>query len=141
MNKKVALITGAGMGIGAAIAARLARDGCVAVVSDVSRQAASETADQLKTQGFDAWPLVMDVGSPESIASGFAAVAERYNRCDVLVNNAGIAKIFPFVDYPLDHWNLVMAVNVTGPMLCGQHAVRLMRQRKWGRIVNLASIS
>jgi NAD(P)-dependent dehydrogenase (short-subunit alcohol dehydrogenase family) len=141
-KKKVALVTGAGMGIGAAIAARLARDECAVVVSDISKQAAGDTAARLETQGFVAWPLVMDVGKPESIAAGFAAIADRFNsRCDILVNNAGVAKTIPFVDYPLDHWNLVMAVNVTGPMLCAQHAVRMMLPRKWGRIVNIASIS
>jgi 3-oxoacyl-[acyl-carrier protein] reductase len=141
MSEKVAVVTGAGMGIGASIAARLARDGCAVVVSDISSEAAGKTADELATHGFDAWPLVMDVSKPDSIAAGFAAIAKRYSRCDVLVNNAGIAKTIPFVDYPLDHWSLVMAVNVTGPMLCGQQAVRLMRPRKWGRIVNIASIS
>jgi 3-oxoacyl-[acyl-carrier protein] reductase len=140
-DKRVALITGAAMGIGAAIAKRLARDGCVVVIADIDGPAAGETAAQLGAQGLDAWPLAMDVGSPESIAAGFAAVAARYERCDVLVNNAGIAKTFGFLDYPTDHWNRVMAVNVSGPMQCGQHAARLMRPRKWGRIINLASVS
>ena len=140
-ERKVALITGAARGIGAAIAARLARDGCVVMLSDVDGKAASETAAALAAQGFDAEPLAMDVGNPESIAAGFAALAGRHGRCDVLVNNAAIARTFAFVDCPLEHWNLVMAVNVTGAMLCAQHAVRLMRPRKWGRIVNLASVS
>ena len=140
-DKRVALITGAAMGIGAAIAKRLARDGYVVVITDVNGPAASETAAQLGAQGVDAWPITMDVGSAESIGAGFAAVAARYDRCDVLVNNAGIAKTFGFLDYPIEHWNQVMAVNVTGPMHCGQHAARLMRARKWGRIINLASVS
>jgi|SRR5208283_673688 len=141
MDQKVALVTGAGMGIGAAIAARLARDGFAVVVTDINSQAAMETAAQINAQGFAAWAVGMDVASPTSVATAFAAVAQRYERCDVLVNNAGIAKTFPFVDYPLDHWNQVMAVNVTGPMQCGQHAARLMAPRKWGRIINLASVS
>ena len=141
MDRRVAVITGAGMGIGAAIAKRLARDGIVVVISDINGEAASQTAAQVSAQGLDAWPVVMDVGSAESIAAGFAAVAERYGRCDVLVNNAGVAKTFQFVDYPLDDWHKVMAINVTGPMLCAQHVARLMRLRNWGRIINLASIS
>jgi 3-oxoacyl-[acyl-carrier protein] reductase len=140
-DKKVALITGAAIGIGAAIAKRLARDGFVVVITDVDGPAASATAAQLGAQGLDAWPVTMDVGSTESIAAGFAAVAARYKRCDVLVNNAGIAKTFGFLDYPIDHWDRVMAVNVSGPMQCGQHAARMMRPRKWGRIINLASVS
>jgi NAD(P)-dependent dehydrogenase (short-subunit alcohol dehydrogenase family) len=141
MDKRVALITGAGMGIGAAIATRLARDGYAVVITDINGPAASETAAELNAQGFDAWPMTMNVGSAASIAAGFAAVAQRYDRCDVLVNNAGIAKTYPFVDYPIEHWNEVMAVNVTGSMLCGQHAARLMISRQWGRIINLASVS
>ena len=135
-DRKVALVTGAAMGIGAAIAARLARDGFAVVVSDVDANAAAATA-----QGIGATAIVMDVADPASIGAAFATLGERHGRCDVLVNNAGIAKTFPFVDYPLEHWNLVMAVNVTGPMLCAQHAARLMRSRKWGRIVNIASVS
>jgi 3-oxoacyl-[acyl-carrier protein] reductase len=138
---RVALITGAAMGIGAAIADRLARDGYIVVISDINGAAAAETAAQLTAQGLEAWPVAMDVGDAESIAAGFAALAERYERCDALVNNAGIAKTFGFVDYPIDHWNQVLAVNVTGAMLCGQHAARLMCQRRWGRIINLASVS
>ena len=57
------------------------------------------------------------------------------------MNNAGIAKTFPFLDYPVEHWRKVFDVNVTGPMLCGQHAARLMRKGGWGRIVNIASVS
>lgn len=141
MDKKVALITGAAMGIGAAIGKRLARDGFAVVITDVDGPAASATAAQLRAQGLDAWPVAMDVASTESIAAGFAAVAARYDRCDVLVNNAGIAKTFGFLDYPIDDWHRVMAVNVSGPMQCGQHAARLMRPRRWGRIINLASVS
>jgi 3-oxoacyl-[acyl-carrier protein] reductase len=141
MDKKVALITGAGMGIGAAIAGRLARDGYLVVVADINSPAAAETAAQINANGLKAWAVGMDVADAESVAAAFAAVAKRYDRCDVLVNNAGIAKTFQFVDYPIDDWNKVMAVNVTGQMQCGQHAARLMRPRKWGRIINVASIS
>lgn len=140
-DRKVALITGAAMGIGAAIANRLARDGFAVVVADINSAAASQTAAELNAAGCAAWPVAIDVGDPESIAAAFAAVAERYGRCDVLVNNAGIAKTYPFIEYPIDHWHKVMAVNVTGAMQCGQQAARLMRKRKWGRIVNLASVS
>src|SRR5215472_16782644 len=118
MDKRVALITGAATGIGAAIANRLARDGFRVVLGDIDGPAASDTAAQLGAHGLDAWPIVMDVGSAESIAAGFAAIAARYERCDVLVNNAGIAKTFGFLDYPIDDWNRVMAVNVTGPLHC-----------------------
>ncbi|SEK16439.1 NAD(P)-dependent dehydrogenase, short-chain alcohol dehydrogenase family [Variovorax sp. OK605] len=141
MDGKVALITGAAVGIGAAIAQSLAHDGHAVVVADIDAAAADETARRLSAEGFDAWPLAMDVGNADAVAAGFAAVREKYGRCDVLVNNAGIAKTYAFLDYPMDHWDKVMAVNVTGPLICAQHAARLMRARGWGRIVNMTSVS
>ncbi|CAN5437680.1 SDR family oxidoreductase [soil metagenome] len=141
IDKKVALVTGAGMGIGAAVAARLAHDGFVVVACDIDGEALAGTTGTINAAGGEAFALTMDVGDAQSIEAGFAVVAERYGRCDVLVNNAGIAKTFPFFDYPIEHWNRVMAVNVTGPLLCAQHAVRLMRPLGWGRIVNMASVS
>lgn len=141
MSSKVALVTGAGMGIGAAIATRLAHDGCAVVIADLNQSTAQETAQKLKAKGFDAFSLVMNVGDADSIAAGFAVVGRHYGRCDILVNNAGIAKTFPFIDYPIDHWHQVMAVNVTGSMLCAQHAARMMLPQGWGRIVNLSSVA
>ena len=141
MESKVAVVTSAGAGIGAAIATRLARDGCVVVAADIKEQAAGDTAKRLNAEGLQVWPLAMDVGEAGSIAAGFAGLEKRYGRCDILVNNAGVGRAFPFLDYPLDDWQRTMAVNVTGAMLCGQHAARMMKERGWGRIVNVASAS
>lgn len=141
MTQKVAVVTGGGMGIGAAICERLASDGMTVVVADLNEAVAHETAGKLREAGHDAWALAMNVGDEASIAEGFRQVAQKHGRCDVLVNNAGIAKTFPFLEYPLDHWHQVMAVNLTGTLLCGQHAARLMREQRWGRIVNLASVA
>lgn len=141
MSEKVAVVTGGGMGIGAAICERLAKDGMTVVVADLNQEAAQAVASQIEAAGGKAWALKMNVGDEQSIADGFKQVAERHGRCDVLVNNAGIAKTFPFLDYPIDHWHQVMAVNLTGTLLCAQHAGRLMREKRWGRIINLASVA
>jgi NAD(P)-dependent dehydrogenase (short-subunit alcohol dehydrogenase family) len=129
------------MGIGEAIVEALAADGLTAIVSDVNGEAAEATAARLRSAGFRAESLVMDVGNPDSIAAGFAEVARRHGRCDVVVNNAGIAKTYPFVDFPLDNWLATMNINVTGTMLCSQHAARLMLRHGWGRIINIASVA
>ena len=138
---RVALVTGAAMGIGEAIAEALAADGLTVIVSDLNGEAAEATAARLRAAGRTAESLVLDVGIPESIASGFAEVARRHGRCDVVVNNAGIAKTYPFVDFPLDNWLATMNINVTGTMLCSQHAARLMLKHGWGRIINIASVA
>lgn len=138
---RVALVTGAAMGIGEAIAEALAADGLTVIVSDINGAAAAATAARLCDAGFQAESLAMDVGSPDSIAAAFAEVARRHARCDVVVNNAGIAKTFPFVDFPLDNWLATMNINVTGTMLCSQHAARLMLRHGWGRIINIASVA
>ncbi|MGH8787457.1 MAG: SDR family NAD(P)-dependent oxidoreductase [Cupriavidus necator] len=140
-EKRLALVTGAATGIGAAIAARLARNGMAVVLADINSQTAEHTARALREQGATVMALVLDVRDSSSVAAGFAEIAERFGRCDVLVNNAGIARTVPFLETPLDDWNNTLAVNVTGPLLCGQHAARMMLERRWGRIVNIASTS
>src|SRR5450830_258379 len=138
---RVALVTGGAMGIGAAISQRLAHDGYTVLVSDINLAAAQATVDKINDGHGKAAALVMDVSKPESIAQAFSDVEKDYGRCDVLVSNAGVAKTFPFLDFPLDNWLLTMNINVCGVMLCGQHAARMMVRKKWGRIINISSVS
>lgn len=138
---KIAVVTGGAAGIGAEVAQQLAHKGFTVVVSDIDGDAARDMAARLREQGLSADFVQMDVGKPESIAGGFAAIARDFGRCDALVNSAGIAKVLPFIDYPLDVFLATMNVNVTGTLLCGQHAARLMMVNRWGRIVNIASVA
>jgi len=140
-NDKIALVTGAAMGIGAAIAEQLARDGMMVLVSDIDLQEAEKTARRFRDAGWSAAGLQLDVGTPASIAAAFDSVATTYGRCDVLVNNAGIAKTFPFIEFPLENWLATLNINVTGTLICSQRAARLMVRRRWGRIVNIASVA
>lgn len=138
---RVALVTGGAMGIGASISAQLAAKGHTVLVADINLEAAAKTADALVAAGHRAAALQMDLGSPEAIAQAFAHIEKDYGRCDVLVNNAGVARTYSFLDYPLDNWLQTMNVNVTGVLLAGQQAARLMVKQGWGRIVNISSIS
>jgi NAD(P)-dependent dehydrogenase (short-subunit alcohol dehydrogenase family) len=140
-ESRIALVTGGAKGIGAEVCARLAAAGHTVLVADLDLDAASATAQQLREAGGHASALALDVGRPESIAAVFAQVERDHGRCDILVNCAGIAKVFPFLDFPLDNFLATMNVNVTGTLLCSQAAARLMVKRRWGRIVNIASVA
>ena len=144
-NRLVAVVTGGAMGIGAEVCARLATAGFTVVVADLDAAAADETAASLRLQdsapGRHVVAMPLDVARPESVASAFAQVEREFGRCDVLVNCAGIAKVFPFLEFPLDHFQATMAVNVTGTFLCAQAAARLMVRHGWGRIANIASVA
>ena len=140
-NRRVALVTGGAMGIGGQICESLAAAGHQVLVADLDIEAAAATALRLTQAGGKALALAMDVGQPQSIAQAFAQLEQDFGRCDILVNCAGIAKVFPFLDFPLDNFVATMNVNVTGTLLCSQAAARLMLRRRWGRIVNIASVA
>ncbi|MBN3754326.1 SDR family oxidoreductase [Paraburkholderia sp. Tr-20389] len=138
---RVALITGGANGIGAAIASRLSEEGVTVAIADIDLDAAQTLAHDIVSQGGQALAVQMDVSDPTSIDHAFNTTVRRHGRCDILVNNAGIASVASFIDCPLDVWERVQKVNVTGPLLCSQHAARLMARHRWGRIVNIGSIS
>lgn len=140
-KRRVAVVTGGAMGIGAQVCESLALAGHQVVVADLDTESAAATADRLRQAGGQAVALSMDVGRPESITQAFAQVERDFGRCDILVNCAGIAKVFPFLDFPLDNFAATMNVNVTGTLLCSQAAARLMLRSHWGRIVNIASVA
>ena len=141
LNRRVAIVTGGAMGIGGQICESLAAAGHQVLVADLDIEAAAATALRLTQSGGKAVALAMDVGRPDSIAQAFAQLEQDFGRCDILVNCAGIAKVFPFLDFPLDNFVATMNVNVTGTLLCSQAAARLMLRRHWGRIVNIASVA
>jgi len=139
--QRVALITGAAKGIGAAIADKLAQDGMRVLIGDIDEAQARAKADELARAGLAAAALQLDVGNASSIAAAFESIDRQWGRCDVVVNNAGIAKTFPFVDFPLDSWQTHLDINVTGVLLCAQQGARRMMRQRWGRIINIASVA
>ena len=137
---KVALVTGAARGIGLAAAKRFLAEGWRVGLLDID-------ADNLKrTHAALARPdstlaLACDVADATAVSAAFAALAERFGRLDVLVNNAGIAVFKPLLETTPEEWSRVLAVNLTGPFLCAQAAAALMREQGGGSIVNITSIS
>ena len=138
---RIAVVTGAAGSIGKAVATRLARAGTHVVLADVDLDGAMAAAAAMSELGLKATAMTMDVGNAESVAQFFRELDTCLGRCDVIVNNAGIASLIPFEELPLERWQRFLDVNVTGPFAITQHAVKRMKQRRWGRIINIASTS
>ena len=140
-SQRVALVTGAVGGLGRAIAERMAKDGCQVIAADINVQAVRTVTDEMTAAGLPAAPLELDVANEASVARGFAEVQQRFGRLDILVNNAGIpGPRLNVEEMPLDAWQKVIDVNLTGIFLMCRAAIPMMRGKGWGRIVNMASL-
>ena len=141
MTGKVAVVTGAGTGIGRAVAVTLLNAGYRVALAGRRQEPLDETA---QLGGGEALPLATDVADPASVAALFAAIETRWGRLDLLFNNAGLnAPGVPFDELPFEKWSEIVAVNLTGSFLCAQHAFRIMKAQQpgGGRIINNGSIS
>jgi NAD(P)-dependent dehydrogenase (short-subunit alcohol dehydrogenase family) len=141
---KVALVTGAGTGVGRAAALALAGAGFDVVLAGRRAAPLEEVAREVEAKGRRALAVSADVGDPKSVAALFAETKAAFGRLDVLFNNAGIgAPGIPFEDLSFDQWQAVVAANLTGAFLCAQQAVKLFKAQtpQGGRIINNGSIS
>lgn len=142
--QKVALVTGAGSGVGRATALALLRDGWSAVLAGRRPDALEKTIALAGTDGQCAFAVETDVSDPASVHALFERIKERHGRLDLLFNNAGIgAPAIPLEDLPIDQWRRVIDVNVTGAFVCTQAAFRMMKEQvpRGGRIINNGSLS
>lgn len=138
---KVALVTGAGSGIGAAIATELAARGARVVVADINQEAAERVAAALRASGADAAAVRADVADPASAEAMVASAVRRYDGLDVAVNNAGIGgERNPTGEYSPEGWRRVIDVNLSGVFYGMRHEIPAMLERGGGAIVNMASI-
>jgi NAD(P)-dependent dehydrogenase (short-subunit alcohol dehydrogenase family) len=144
MTAKIAIVTGAGSGVGRAVSHALAKAGYTVALASRRKEPLDAVAAELKALGADSLVVPTDVSKRESILALFAAVKSKYGRLDVLFNNAGMgAPPVPIEDLPFETWQQVVATNLTGMFLCTQEAIKIMKDQKpqGGRIINNGSIS
>jgi len=137
----VAVVTGGGQGIGAAVAHALAAEGAAVVVAARHFDRIERVAIEIRGRGGRAWALPCDVTDAASVADLAQAAIQQAGTVDILVNNAGVAHSAPLPKTSLDDWNRVLAVNATGTFLCTRAFLTFMLERKRGAIVNVASVA
>lgn len=141
MRGKVALVTGAGSGMGRAIALAFAREGAKVVVNDISARSAEATASAIRRAGGVATAAPADVSIAAAVREMVDSVLSRHRTVDVLVNNAGVLRGTPVEDITEAEWDLVLDVNLKGSFLCAQAVLPTMRRKRAGKIVNVASLA
>jgi 3-oxoacyl-[acyl-carrier protein] reductase len=141
LDGRVAFVTGAGRGIGAATALRLAEDGARVVLADIDPEGCKQVAAQIEQAGSQALAISCNVADRAAVEAAFQEAVERFGRLDILVNNAGVLRdnlLFKMSD---DDWETVMNVHLKGAFLCSRAAQAHMVQQKYGRIISLSSVS
>lgn len=139
LKDKIAVVTGAGRGIGKEIALRLAEEGAHVVVSGLHMDNIRETSKQIVELGRRSIPQRIDVSKQEEVKSLFETTCREFKRVDILVNNAGITRDAMIHKMTQEQWDEVIAVNLTGTFNCLQAAAIVMRQQEYGRIINISS--
>ncbi len=140
-QNEVAVISGAGRGIGAATAKKLFDEGCRVVILDIDEAAARDCANTIDPPGSRSLALSCDVSSKSSVSHAISETIKKFETIDILVNNAGITSDAIFHKMSLEQWQRVIDVNLTGTFLMTSAAVTYMREKKWGRIINISSTS
>jgi NAD(P)-dependent dehydrogenase (short-subunit alcohol dehydrogenase family) len=141
MSERVAVVTGASSGIGAAIARKFAEAGIKTVLAARTADKLESIAADINGKGGTALACVTDITQEAQIIGLFESTMAAYGRVDILVNNAGLADHIPTVDLSLAEWQRSIDVMLTGPFLCGREAMRVMVRQKRGRIINIGSVS
>lgn len=140
-KQRTVVVTGAAGTIGYAIAAAFAREGDHVVIADLNEKQAVQAAHKIQLEtGGQASGSALDVADEEQVKLLVEQVVRKTGRLDVIVNNAGLQHIDRVEDFPLDKWNLLIGVMLTGPFLLTKHAVPVMKRQKVGRIINISSV-
>lgn len=137
---RVGLITGAASGIGKDIALRLAAEGGIPVIADLNLAAAQATAEEIKANGGDAFAVAMNVTDEAQVTQGVEDTVAKYGKIDILVSNAGIQTVAPFVDFPFAEWKKLLAIHLDGAFLTTKACLKHMYAANYGRVVYMGSV-
>lgn len=141
LEGKTAIVTGGGRGLGAQIAQGFAEAGANVVVCSRKLETCEEMSEEIKRLGVDSLALKCDVTNPEDVNRVVEKTVEKFGTIDILVNNSGATWAAPVEEMPLEAWNKVMNVNVTGTFLMSQEVGKVMIKQKRGKIINIASVA
>lgn len=141
LENKVAIITGGGTGIGKETALQFAKQGAKVVITDINKEAAINTAQEIQAMGAEAIFVQHNVSSEEDWKMVVSETISHFKKIDVLFNNAGIYIIKPLTAIEVDEWNRLMSINVTGVFLGMKHVIPVMVEQKSGSIINASSIA
>jgi 3-hydroxybutyrate dehydrogenase len=141
VRDQVMFITGAARGIGFEMARCFAREGVKVVLTDINGDAVREAARSLAAEGWEAFGLACDVTDESEIQAAIAQTTEHYGRLDILINNAGLQHVAPIDEFPTEKFETLVRVMLVAPFLAIKHAFPIMKQQRYGRIINLASIN
>lgn len=142
LKDKVSIVTGAGQGIGAVYARKLAEEGAIVVVADINEAKAKAVAADITSKGYEALALRTDVSDEQSTQALARQVLDRYGRIDILINNAAVfstIKTKPAEEISLEEWDGLMNVNLRGVFLCSKAVIPNMKAQKRGKIINISS--
>ncbi len=141
LNGKISLITGAGRGIGRAIAIEFAREGSIVYINDINKEFVDDTCKLLKKEGLKCYPIIADVGNYNDVKKMFEQLINTSGRIDILVNNAAILRDKTIHNMDISyHWDDVIRINLTGVFYCCKKAIENMRVNNFGRIINMSSV-
>jgi len=146
LKDKVAIVTGAGRGIGRGIALALAKEGADVIIADILGENAAQVAKEIMAFGTDAVGLKVDIADKKAVRNLVQVALNRFNRIDILVNNAGISpkknrKKVSILEMDSLEWERVIAVNLHGSFYCAQACARVMAERRYGKIINMSSLA